>query len=59
MIIDLIRSDTWLKADIDTLNSILTSTIEDFVKENDKIINIEMHENGGLFRFWIYIERKN
>lgn len=54
--INLIRSETWLTADFDDINSILENTIKEFV-EDERIINIQVvTEKSGLSRFWIYIE---
>lgn len=54
--INIIRSESWLLDDIENINNILNSTIEEFVNTDDKIINIEVNTDlNGLSRFWIYI----
>ena len=53
---NVIWSETWLNADIINVNDILQKTVNDFVKESDIIINIEVKVgSNGLSRFWIYI----
>ena len=53
----MIRSESWDNdRDIDNIYNILTQSINDFVEEEDRIINIEMKEHNGSFRFWIYYE---
>ena len=39
------------------IQEILDETIADFVPENERIINIEVKESNGLYRFWIYSTR--
>jgi len=44
---------------IDNINAILTETINEFVEEEDTIINIEKHTNEyGSSMFWIYIKMR-
>ena len=55
--ISIVRSETWLRADINELQSTLEETINEFLVETDEIINIEMHTaDNGLSRFWIYVK---
>ncbi len=55
--VSIIFSESWLTADIDDINEFLTQTINEFIKENDRIINIErVVSPSGYSRFWIYIE---
>lgn len=57
--VNIIRSETWLKDDIDNIGDILESTIEEFVSDHEEIINIECIERvDGLSRFWIYTRSK-
>lgn len=58
MKVNIVSSGTWMRHDIDTMQSVLDETILDFVKEGDSIINIEMKENNGQNRFWIYVLSK-
>ena len=58
-IIQLTRSETWMGDDFKDIHSILDDTIKEFVGKEDKIINIEVKESGGLKRFWIYTEKIN
>jgi len=59
MRINIARSQTWMSDDISCIGDILEETINDFVEEGDRIINIETKEFNGLKRFWIYIEKNN
>jgi hypothetical protein len=53
MRVNIVLSETWLKADLQLMKAILNQAIEDFVEE--RIINIESKtESDGLSRFWIY-----
>ena len=57
--VSLIRSETWLTNNFEIINKILEETISEFVRENERIINIEMKTDiSGLSRFWIYKEKK-
>lgn len=53
---NIIRSETLLDNDnIGNIDSILNQAIEDFVTNDEVIINIESKTVGtGLSRFWIY-----
>jgi len=55
--VNLIRSETWLNDDFNVIYSTLNDTIKEFVGKDDRIINIEVKESGGLKRFWIYTEK--
>ena len=56
----LIRSQTWLKDDFDDIHNVLDETIEDFVSNEDEVINVQVvKEETGLSRFWIYIKKTN
>ena len=47
--ISIVRSETWLRADISQIQSILEDTIKEFLVESDEILNIEKHtEDNGL-----------
>lgn len=52
--VNIIRSETWLEDDIDNIGDILDNAIEEFVSDQEEIINIECREVNGLSRFWIY-----
>ena len=53
----MVRSETWLKGDIEQIGSILQEAIEQHIPDSDEIINIEKHtEDDGLSRFWIYVK---
>jgi len=53
--INIIRSETWLTDNFENISQILNETISDFVKDEEKIINIEMKiQKNGLSQFWIY-----
>lgn len=55
MVVELIRSQTWMDDNFKNITDILDETIREFVSEEYKIINIETKERNGLTRFWIYI----
>ena len=53
--VSIVRSETWMKADIDYLYNILNETIETYLDDNSRIINIEQQYcNNGLYRYVIY-----
>lgn len=53
--IKIIRTETWLDDDIENIDNILNQAIEDFVSDDEVILNIECKtENDQLSRFWIY-----
>ena len=55
MVINLIRSETWLSDNYEYINLILNETIKEFVDDNDDIINIQVKtDSSGLSRFWVY-----
>jgi hypothetical protein len=55
--INIIRTETWLNDDFDSIHAILEQAIKDFIEEDDRIINIQMvKDSSGLSRFWIYVE---
>jgi len=55
--INIIRSETWLTDDFKMVSDTLKETIDDFVDDDEKIINIQLvKSDDGLSRFWIYIE---
>ena len=58
--VNIIFSKSWTKGmNIDNINAILTETINEFVEEEDTIINIEKHTNEyGVSMFWIYIKMR-
>lgn len=56
MKVNLVRSSTWSGDNFEDIHKTLDETILDFVKEGDRIINIEMKERNGVYRFWIYIQ---
>ena len=55
--VSIIFSESWLRMDVGSINELLTETINEFIEETDRIINIEKHtDDSGLSRFWIYVE---
>jgi len=44
-----------LRINNEALDEILDETINDFVPENEKVINIEAKTENGSTRFWIYM----
>lgn len=57
MKVNITKSETWLEADYYTVSKILDETIEEYMDDNDRIINIQVvTESTGTSRFWIYSE---
>jgi hypothetical protein len=56
MKVKLIRSSTWIGDDYEAASRTLEETIQEFVFDNDRIINIEVKERNGASRFWLYVE---
>jgi len=54
--IKLTMSESWMRNDFDEIHSILEDTIKEFIPNNERIINIEVKEQSGFKRFWIYSE---
>lgn len=54
MKINITRSETWATDNLDVIERIMNETIEEWVPKDQKIINIEMIERNGMYRFWIY-----
>jgi len=54
--INLIKSETWSKPNIDEQYDILNQAIQDYIEDDEYIINIQCVEenNNGLQRFYIY-----
>ena len=51
---NIIRSETWLKDDIENIGDILDECME-LIPNDDSIINVQMvTSDSGLSRFWIY-----
>lgn len=56
---NIIKSETWLRTDIDEQNKILNDTINEFLESDHKVISVQLVEENGLKRFWIYTENPN
>jgi len=54
--IEILRSETWDGDDFLTVRGALDDAINEFISENAEIVNIEMKERNGSFRFWIYFK---
>jgi len=53
----IIFSDTWLEMTKPQIQECLQETIDDFVDEDDEIINIQLvKDSDGTSRFWIYVK---
>jgi hypothetical protein len=53
--VKIIKSETWTKSDISEQEELLNDTIEEYISDHAKIINIQIVEKNGLERFWIYV----
>jgi len=58
--ITIVRSESFTKskANLSQQGEILNQAIKDFVHDSERVINIQLVENSGLERFWIYTEEK-
>ncbi len=57
--IELVRSSSWMTDNFEKVHEILDETIDEFISESDKILNIQVHlADSGLSRFWIFKEVK-
>ena len=52
--VNICRSETWMGDNFIEISTILEQTIKEFMKKDERIINIEVKERAGLSRFWIY-----
>ena len=48
------RSESWMRADIDEINETLQQAIDDHIDPDETIINVQVVEESGRWRFWIY-----
>ena len=55
--ITIIRSGSWSNLDLKEIEEELNQTIKDFVDDNEKIINVQLVEESGNKRFWIYTQK--
>lgn len=57
--VNLIRSGTWFtqSVTIDDLNEILNETVQDFVDDDEHVVNVQCKEENGQGRFWIYTSK--
>lgn len=53
-IIEITKSDSFVSSDVVYMERVLNRTVNDYLGENDEIINIERKEENGSERFWIY-----
>jgi len=58
MKVNITRSETFATDNLDVINRILNETITEWIDKDQKIINIEMVERQGMYRFWIYTLEK-
>ena len=55
--VNIIESDSFMKYNLNDLQSILDQTILEYVEENEIIINIELKNmDNGLNKFYIYVK---
>jgi len=57
--VSIVRSESWLKEDIVGINKILQETVEELITSDEKIINVQVVEENGFSRFWIYIIKED
>lgn len=58
MEVNIIKSESWLKVGLREQDEILNQAIKNYLESSDDIINIQMVEENGLKRFWIYTVNK-
>jgi hypothetical protein len=56
--ITIVKSDSWTKTGLMEQDKILNDTIRDFIEDREIIINVQLVEELGLKRFWIYTQRR-
>ena len=56
--ITIVKSDSWTKPGLMEQDKILNDTIRDFIEDREIIINVQLVEELGLKRFWIYTQRR-
>jgi|AntRauTorcE11897_2_1112592.scaffolds.fasta_scaffold213756_1 hypothetical protein len=56
--ITIVKSDSWTKTGLMEQDKILNDTIRDFIEDCEIIINVQLVEELGLKRFWIYTQRR-
>ena len=54
MKVNITRSETFATDNLEVIDRILNETIKEWISKDQKIINIEMIERNGMYRFWIY-----
>ena len=47
-----------MDSSLEEIQEILDEAIEEFIDNDEKIINIELKEHSGLQQFWIYSENQ-
>ncbi len=52
--VTIIKSESWMQSDTAEQDEILNDAIIEFVDDDERIINIQMVDEGGLKRFWIF-----
>lgn len=59
--VGIVRSESWEKGEreIDEINQILQDTIDSLIPSNERILNVQVVEERGLLRFWIYTIKEN
>jgi len=56
--ITIIRSGSWSNLDLKEIEEELNQTIKDFVDDNEKIIIVQLVEESGNKRLWIYTQKR-
>ena len=56
--ITIVKSGSCTIADLMQQNEELNQTIKDFVDDDEKIINVQLVQESGYKRFWIYTQKK-
>lgn len=56
--VTIIKSESWIKAGLKEQDQTLNEAIKTYVEDDERIINIQMVDEDGLKRFWIYTQKE-
>jgi len=57
--INLIKSETWVDMNnIEHQENVLNDLLDTVLSSNQEIINIQLVEENGLKRFWVYLRNR-
>ena len=55
--VTIIKSESWMKTGLKEQDDALNEAIQTYVEDDERIINIQLVDEGGLKRFWIYTQK--